>query len=197
MKKDVKNEILKTTFQLFSEHGYANVSMRNIADALNMSVGNLTYHYSKKEDLVMAVILDQQENFIPPKTPATLKELDDFLSRRLEKNKNDDYFFKYYGELETISPKVHEIQVEAVKKRKKKLQESFKILQQKGLLNDEEIEGHIDALIDVINMIRIYWMPSQEALSSAKESPMDCLWSIIYPRLTVKGKKAFEEEVRS
>ncbi|WP_239457712.1 TetR/AcrR family transcriptional regulator [Listeria seeligeri] len=41
MKKDTKQEIIETAFKLFREQGYANVSDRNIADALNISVGNL------------------------------------------------------------------------------------------------------------------------------------------------------------
>ncbi|WP_228468126.1 TetR/AcrR family transcriptional regulator [Listeria seeligeri] len=41
MKKDTKQEIIETAFKLFREQGYANVSVRNIADALNISVGNL------------------------------------------------------------------------------------------------------------------------------------------------------------
>lgn len=196
MKNDIKTEILEAGFRLFSEQGYANVSMRNIADSLGMSVGNLTYHFKKKEDLIEAVIIEKSVSFIKPTTPTTLKELNDYFLLGVEHQKRDDYLFRYYDQLARISPKVYAIHVGIIKKRKKMLQDSFEILQQKGYINREEIPGHRDALIDVINMIKIYWVPSQEALNSAKDSPMDCLWSIIYPLLTEKGKVAFNEDVQ-
>ncbi len=195
MKRDIKNEILETGLHLFREQGYANVSMRNIADALGMSVGNLTYHFKKKEELIEAVFIEQYQNFEHPPTPTTPKELNNFFLRGLDEHQRDDYFFRYYDELAKISPKIYEMQVSAIKRRKKKLQDSFKILQQKGYVYEEETPGHIDALIDVINMIKIYWEPSQEALPSAKDSPVNCLWSLIYPRLSEKGKAAFRDEV--
>ena len=48
-----KNKIARTSELLFSAHGYNNVTMRQIADTCGISVGNLTYHYPKKEDLLM------------------------------------------------------------------------------------------------------------------------------------------------
>ncbi len=197
MKKDVKNEILKTGMRLFREQGYANVSMRNIADALGMSVGNLTYHFKRKEELIESVIYAQLESFEPPPTPTTIKQLDEFFSRGVEEQKGDDYFLRYYDELATISPKIYAIQVEAIKTRKKKLYDAFDILEQKGLMKPEEFPGQRDAIIDVINIIKIYWTPSQEALSSALESPINCLRSIIYGLLTDKGKKDYCIELRS
>ena len=59
MKKDLKSEILVKARELFNTNGYNEVSMRNIADALGISVGNLTYHFKRKEDLVEAVVLEQ------------------------------------------------------------------------------------------------------------------------------------------
>ena len=46
MKKDVKTDILETARKLFNEQGYNGVSMRDIAGALGISVGNLTYYLS-------------------------------------------------------------------------------------------------------------------------------------------------------
>ena len=46
--KTTKELIRNTARELFNERGYRAVSMRNIADALGISVGNLTYHYPHK-----------------------------------------------------------------------------------------------------------------------------------------------------
>ena len=42
MSKDTKQKILDTARELFNERGYNAVSLKDIADALNISKGNLT-----------------------------------------------------------------------------------------------------------------------------------------------------------
>lgn len=51
-------EVLKKALDLFNEKGYAHVGMRELARELDISPGNLTYYFKKKED-VLAALLDQ------------------------------------------------------------------------------------------------------------------------------------------
>jgi AcrR family transcriptional regulator len=53
-----KERIAEAALQLFNEQGMANVSLRTIASAAGMSVGNLTYHYPNK-DAVVKDLLDR------------------------------------------------------------------------------------------------------------------------------------------
>ena len=48
MKKNTRQLILDTAKRLFNERGYNGVSLKDIADELNISKGNLTYHFRKK-----------------------------------------------------------------------------------------------------------------------------------------------------
>ncbi len=48
-----KLKIILASEQLFRRHGYYATSMRMLADACDMAVGNLCYYYPKKEDLLM------------------------------------------------------------------------------------------------------------------------------------------------
>lgn len=50
---NIKEKIANVSQELFNSYGYQKVSMRQIADACDISVGNLTYHYPLKEDLLM------------------------------------------------------------------------------------------------------------------------------------------------
>lgn len=50
-----KEKILASALELFNAEGYFNVRMRAIADASGLSVGNLTYHFKKKPEILWAL----------------------------------------------------------------------------------------------------------------------------------------------
>jgi len=59
MKKEKTNssqKILETAFHCLSTRGYANVSMRDIANEANVALSQLNYYYKNKEGLVTEVI---------------------------------------------------------------------------------------------------------------------------------------------
>ena len=53
MVENIKEKIAQVSRELFNANGYQKVSMRQIAEHCGISVGNLTYHYPHKEDLLM------------------------------------------------------------------------------------------------------------------------------------------------
>lgn len=53
---DTKGRILLTALQLFSRDGYEAVSVRNIAEALDMTKGALYRHYKNKRDIFNSII---------------------------------------------------------------------------------------------------------------------------------------------
>jgi len=48
--------ILRTAARLFRQYGYERTSVRQIAEALDMTSGSLFYHFASKEDLLVAVM---------------------------------------------------------------------------------------------------------------------------------------------
>jgi AcrR family transcriptional regulator len=53
---DTKQRILDEARRLFNENGLHRVGVRDIARALDMSPGNLAYHFATKDDLVTALL---------------------------------------------------------------------------------------------------------------------------------------------
>lgn len=78
MKRDRKSEILAAAERLLDAGGPHAVSMRGVAAALGISVGNLTYHFPQKKDLLEAVMRARHERCraLPP--PSTVPGLDGF-----------------------------------------------------------------------------------------------------------------------
>jgi len=56
-----RNRILKEALNQFNEKGIQLVGVREIARSLNMSPGNLSYHFPKREDLLTEILKDYSE----------------------------------------------------------------------------------------------------------------------------------------
>jgi len=54
--RDTASKILRTAHGLLMSGGYADFSMRNIADKAGIRLANLQYYYPKKEDLIQALM---------------------------------------------------------------------------------------------------------------------------------------------
>jgi len=54
-KEDVRRKILEAAHTLFETHGYENVTMRAVADAIEYSPTTIYNHFANKEDLVQAL----------------------------------------------------------------------------------------------------------------------------------------------
>jgi AcrR family transcriptional regulator len=56
-----RDVILDTSAKLFSQHGYKEVSIRDIAQACGMTNAALYYHFKNKEDLFLAILQRDHE----------------------------------------------------------------------------------------------------------------------------------------
>ena len=63
MASEVRARICSAAVRLFNEHGYDSVSLRQIAAAAGTTIGNLTYHFARKDDLLQAILSDLHGNF--------------------------------------------------------------------------------------------------------------------------------------
>ena len=58
-----RQEILETALELFSEKGFHNVSMQEIAQKAEFAVGTMYKFFENKEDLYKALVLEQSDKF--------------------------------------------------------------------------------------------------------------------------------------
>lgn len=188
MKSDIKQAIMDTARQLFNEKGFHDTCMRDIASALNISVGNLTYHYKKKEDLIEAILLEDHKKYKKPNPIYTFSDLNQLLLNVTDQKKSRPYYYRHYVQLAQICPAVYEMQVSVLKNLKDVLTESFHNFVNAKLLKKDYIEEYSN-IVNVIMALMVYGLP--DFMEEDNTSILNCVWSIIIPCLTEQGYETY------
>jgi len=77
-----RQEILAAALELFSQKGYHNVSMHEVAEKAEFAIGTLYKFFQNKEDLYKALVLEQSDKFEEAITRA-IEEPDDDVEKLL------------------------------------------------------------------------------------------------------------------
>lgn len=193
MRKDIREEILAAAKMLFVENGYHGVSMQDIADAVGISKGNLTYHFPRKENIMEALLVPDFAGK-EMQIPGTLEQLDTAFQNMQQVLEQNAYYFLHYTELSQLSLQIAETQRQAYQRKTQLLREGFSNLHINGLIRNEIFEGEYDSVIDTLHMVCIYW-GSYWKLHDSDRRPVEFrerAWKIVYPLLTEMGRLQFQ-----
>lgn len=97
MKSNIKDEILQTAKLLFNQQGYEAVSMRDIARAVGISVGNLTYHFPRKADILLALLSLSRNPGLYTIEVHTLSDMDTLIRNLLLSVVDYSFYFRNVG----------------------------------------------------------------------------------------------------
>lgn len=195
MKKDTKQDILKAARRLFNESGYNSVSLRDIAKAVGISKGNLTYHFSKKEEIMENLIAQSKDTF-PADAPQTLKDWDAAFLDMQQAVQQNLYFFLHYTQLSQTSPEICRKQSARYDQLCCRMRTGLLNLHESGMLRDELFDSEYSRLIDTLYMAVIYWAPLSKLKQSIGMETVEYrrhAWSIMYPFLTEKGRAGLQD----
>lgn len=193
MMRDTKQEILKTAKLLFNERGYNSVTTRDIADAVGISKGNLTYYFKKKEDIIEALI-DGGTDTQTREPAKSLEALHRHFVHIQEVVEDNAFYFWHHAQLAQVSASIHDLQAKTLARNRAMFEESFNSLIEQGLMQDSEYPQQYQKTIDSLMLASIYWIPFCELKGDSSHGGFpEQAWNILYPLLTQKGK----DELRS
>ena len=150
MKRDTRQDILNTAQALFREKGYNAVSVGEIAAALGISKGNLTYYFKRKEAIVEALLESAHPTF-PQDPPQTLAQLDACLRDMEQARENNAFYFRSHTQLGQLSEKIRAKQREVYRRHSQLLCQGLVNLAAQGLFRREAFPGEY-----VLSLIHIW-----------------------------------------
>lgn len=185
---------------LFNERGLAAVSQRNITDQMEISPGNLTYHFSKKEDMVSALYFRLVAQF-----SALFQELEGakisimtlvhFSEAMFELMYSYRFFFIDFAYLMRTYPKIKNHYQELLLKRRQQFVFIAQSLQQSGFIREEELDAEYEKLFDRMRLNTDFFLLTvSEGLNPTvlKKEFIVQVFYLIYPYLTSFGKKKID-----
>lgn len=192
MAHSTREKILAVSLRLFNEQGYHHVTMRAIADALSISVGNLTYHFAKKSDIVSALMDDvfEQMTATSDMPVESLTQIDRLFSMMLDTLCQYAFFF-LDSELKTESFGRHHIHFRV------RLIDGLNTLAKNGFFMESFTPEVCDTLVRLLLMSHISWLNQtlrqSDSSGMSKAEFLHGHWLVLYPYLSEKGRIAYRQ----
>ncbi|MBO6504024.1 MAG: TetR/AcrR family transcriptional regulator [Kordiimonadaceae bacterium] len=167
-----KDKILQYSLQLFNDEGEQNVTPVDIANVLDISPGNLYYHFKGKDPIIHQLFLDFEEEF--------LMVLNAPIDKPLELSDNWVYFYIlfeeiadfrfFYRNLQSILERYPELESrfrKLVRQKVKTMTSILSNLDKSGFLAISEVE--LDQMAERFALQLTYW-PTYQALLDVQTS---------------------------
>ena len=197
-----KKLILEAARALFNEKGYSQVTIRMIATKLNMSSGNLNYHYKKREDILQALYFEMASEFdervnMLNVTEISINKIKYDIEKSMKRMFDYSFFWTDLYNLLSINNKVQEHFQEVYKKRINGCLLLFKVLKDKGLMREPSYEFEYNFLAERMINYGNTWLYSSNLYANQLnrikiDSHVKLYLSMLFPFLTSKGKKELQ-----
>lgn len=186
-----KKQILETARNLFNEYGYTKTTMREISNALNMTVGNLTYHFNKKHDLFFALMdeIELDTKIIKAESLLDFHLVIDELLAGMVRNRFFFSDFKLFDSIDGyVSPDV-------------KSKEFLNLMV--DLLNDLKTSGYfisefdsdrMDSTMKICLLAHLTWISHDPTIQDKHSFLLDH-WRLLMPYFTEQGWACYHSEI--
>lgn len=194
-----RQNIIQTAIQLFNERGVINVRIRDIAEEMQISPGNVTYHYKTKQELMDSVyrymIKTLEKMAVGNQFMNPAKDHLHVAKGYLEHIAEFRFFYQDTLEIIRSYPELAKLHQEQVAQEKSIIRNLMFMSVGKGDLVTEPIEGLYESLAHSIWMTLHFWL-TQQVIRGAKNNELEkgliTIANLIYPFATEKGKTIFE-----
>lgn len=199
-----KERILEAALQLFNQEGIGNISMRRIAEEAGIQIGNLTYHFRNRDNLVEGLLnqlIEELEDEIA-KTQVSELNLHAVWNALYTSYKiQDRYRFIMLDLLQMFRQYPQLLEKFRLNYERRRMELSFAIhlMEGSGILQ-KEISRHYyqEFLLPQLYCLSDFWLSEAELLYQGKVEDKALYYarmtfSLLLPHLSEKGKEEYFE----
>ena len=158
----MKNEIIKAAQKVFNENGIPRSTLRDIAKELSISDGHLRYYFKTKEDLILAIFGQMDEeivSFAQGGQPSnSLQAIIGPLTGGFEVMYNYAFFFTESTALLEVYPKVYAAYQNLIENRRKLFLTMFGRFKEKGIFLEDSDESLFPIIFEQFFIISDNWV---------------------------------------
>ena len=197
-----KHRIISTAIVLFNQRGFMNVTMRDLAQELDISLGNLTYHFKRKDELVETIhqcLIDERNALLETVQVApSITNIHAQLHPLMELYEKYRFFYLDILEVMRAYPDIARRHREHISNQIRYIRAIIDYSVGSGNMLPESRDGQYDSLAETVCLMLTYWL-SQHTVRGREGSFLndarEAMWNLVFPLLTAKGKAAFDGSV--
>lgn len=195
-----KDRILSTAVNLFNERGFVSVTMRDLANELEISPGNLTYHFKKKEDLMEAIhdrIIEERNVMLESvQMIPSIENIHHQMVPLLQLYERYRFLQQDILEVTRAYPKIANAVRGHVKNQIRYIKAIIDYSVGSGNMNAEARIGQYQQLAETVWMIITFWLTQRELRDqkgNLYNQARSAIWNLVIPLLTEKGLANFNK----
>lgn len=197
--RNTKQKIIQTAIQLFNEQGVVKTRVQDIAEAVGISPGNLTYHYKTKSELMESVyrfmMKTLEEMAFGNRMFIQGAEGMDMARSYLNYQLKFRFFFLDTLEIIRTYPSIKALYKEQINQEISIIKNLNAFAFGKGFLKPEPYEGLYDSLATNTWRSLHFWLAEQAI--RGQEPNIDkgilTIFDLLYPYCTEKGVALYNE----
>lgn len=194
--KGTKQKIMDVAVACFNAQGYGQVSLQDIARELNISRGNLTYHYATKDALLKAIFGQMWEGINAEQDKA--RALPSFQNLKNEVgvylHYQKAYAFMFTDSQVMAIPFIREALGEMSQRTIEDNMAAIAFAIEAGNMKAEPFPGAYRQLAITTWMQMFFWLPQQIIRGvTAQEDAEKAVWATILPHFSERGIQAFQK----
>ncbi len=165
-----RERILETSLALFNRFGEPHITTADIADEMNISPGNLYYHFRNKDDIIGELYAGYEATvlpllIVPQDPPPGVEDLWFLLHALFERMREYRFFYRDLDEITSRNRKLATRFAEVTRRGERTVIELCRALVQSGHMLATERE--IGALAANVVLVSTYWMSWQRVAGPA------------------------------
>jgi AcrR family transcriptional regulator len=197
--KDTKEKILEASLKLFNEQGFVNVRLQHISDDTIISLGNITYHFRTKDDIILALweeVEYQQKILLTESRMLPLfQDIDRYLELNFAIHQTYTFFYKDTLELHRAYPQIAEQYIKHLAWQEQQLENIIHFNVARGSFVEASFDIQYQSLAKLWQSVSDGWIYriALTGRESAIEAYKSTIWHLLWPYFSDRGKMEYQQ----